>query len=62
MVFSEGICVNEWKLRPLGKGTARMAYQIWYGEEALNDMKVIPTGLNLRAFQRAGQKGFSAFW
>ncbi|WP_439555693.1 1-acyl-sn-glycerol-3-phosphate acyltransferase [Dyadobacter sp.] len=50
VVFSEGICVNEWRLRPLGKGTARMAYKIWFGEDALPEMKVIPTGLNYENF------------
>jgi 1-acyl-sn-glycerol-3-phosphate acyltransferase len=61
VVFSEGICVNEWKLRPLGKGTARMAYQIWYGEDALNDMKVIPTGLNYEHFRGPDKRVFLRF-
>lgn len=61
VVFSEGICVNEWKLRPLGKGTARMAYQIWYGEDPLNDMKVIPTGLNYEHFRGPGKRVFLRF-
>jgi 1-acyl-sn-glycerol-3-phosphate acyltransferase len=56
VVFSEGICVNEWKLRPLGKGTARMAYQIWYGEDSLHEMKVIPTGLNYENFRGPGKR------
>ncbi|MCE7043039.1 1-acyl-sn-glycerol-3-phosphate acyltransferase [Dyadobacter sp. CY312] len=51
VVFSEGICVNEWRLRPLGKGTARMAHQIWYGPDALTDMEVIPTGVNYEHFR-----------
>ena len=29
LIFSEGVCVNEWKLRPLKKGTARLAYMCW---------------------------------
>ncbi|WP_439582170.1 1-acyl-sn-glycerol-3-phosphate acyltransferase [Dyadobacter bucti] len=61
VVFSEGICVNEWKLRPLGKGTARMAYQIWYGDDALNDMTVIPTGLNYEHFRGPGKRVFLRF-
>ncbi|MDR6807826.1 1-acyl-sn-glycerol-3-phosphate acyltransferase [Dyadobacter sp. BE34] len=56
VVFSEGICVNEWRLRPLGKGTARMAYKIWYGEDALQSMKVIPTGLNYENFRGPGKR------
>jgi 1-acyl-sn-glycerol-3-phosphate acyltransferase len=56
VVFSEGICVNEWKLRPLGKGTARMAHHIWYGENALKNMEVIPTGLNYEHFRGPGKR------
>lgn len=56
VVFSEGVCVNEWRLRPLGKGTARMAYKIWYGEDALQSMKVIPTGLNYENFRGPGKR------
>lgn len=56
IVFSEGVCVNEWKLRPLGKGTARMAYQVWYGEGALKDMEVIPTGLTYEHFRGPGKR------
>ncbi len=56
VVFSEGVCVNEWRLRPLGKGTARMAYKIWYGDDALQSMKVIPTGLNYENFRGPGKR------
>ena len=56
VVFSEGICVQEWNLRPLGKGTARMAHQIWFGEGALPDMKVIPTGMNYEHFRGPGKR------
>nr|WP_295929358.1 1-acyl-sn-glycerol-3-phosphate acyltransferase [uncultured Dyadobacter sp.] len=56
VVFSEGICVNEWRLRPLGKGTARMAYKIWFGDDALKSMKVIPTGLNYENFRGPGKR------
>lgn len=56
VVFSEGVCVNEWRLRPLGKGTARMAYKIWYGDDALKSMKVIPTGLNYENFRGPGKR------
>lgn len=61
VVFSEGICVNEWRLRPLGKGTARMAYKIWYGDDALKSMKVIPTGLNYENFRGPGKRVFLRF-
>ena len=57
IIFSEGICVNEWNLRPLGKGTARMAYQAWYGEDvALHAMVVVPTGLTYEHFRGANKR------
>ncbi|KAA6441347.1 glycerol acyltransferase [Dyadobacter flavalbus] len=56
VVFSEGVCVNEWRLRPLGKGTARMAHQIWFSDDALPDMKVIPTGVNYEHFRGPGKR------
>jgi 1-acyl-sn-glycerol-3-phosphate acyltransferase len=56
VVFSEGVCVNEWKLRPLGKGTARMAYQAWYADESLKNMQVIPTGMNYEHFRGTGKR------
>jgi 1-acyl-sn-glycerol-3-phosphate acyltransferase len=56
VVFSEGICVNEWRLRPLGKGTARMAYKIWHGDDPLKSMKVIPTGVNYEHFRGPGKR------
>jgi 1-acyl-sn-glycerol-3-phosphate acyltransferase len=56
VVFSEGICVNEWKLRPLGKGTARMAHQAWFGDESLKDMQVVPTGMNYEHYRGTGKR------
>ena len=29
LIFSEGRCINEWHLRPLMKGTARLAFSSW---------------------------------
>ncbi|MBX3162884.1 MAG: 1-acyl-sn-glycerol-3-phosphate acyltransferase [Bacteroidetes bacterium] len=45
IVFAEGLCVQERRLRPLKKGTARMVFGAY---EALNNGKlvVIPVGLN----------------
>jgi len=56
IIFSEGVCVNEWKLRPLGKGTARMAYQVWYGDAPLKDMEVVATGLTYEHFRGRGKR------
>ena len=52
LIFSEGRCVNEWKLRPLKKGTARLAMSCWQDDIAL---KVLPLGINYQSFTRFGK-------
>lgn len=47
LIFSEGRCINEWHLRPLKKGTARLALSSW--NDGI-DLKVLPTGLNYSSF------------
>jgi 1-acyl-sn-glycerol-3-phosphate acyltransferase len=56
LIFAEGLCVNEWRLRPLGKGTARLAYQAWYGPENLPRLAVVPVGLTYEHYQGAGKR------
>jgi 1-acyl-sn-glycerol-3-phosphate acyltransferase len=56
VIFSEGVCVNEWRLRPLGKGTARMAHQAWYGNDSLADMPVVPVGMNYEHYRGTGKR------
>ena len=52
LIFSEGRCINEWKLRPLKKGTARLAQSSW--EEGIA-LKVLPTGINYQSFTSFGK-------
>jgi 1-acyl-sn-glycerol-3-phosphate acyltransferase len=52
LIFSEGLCINEWKLRSLKKGTARLAFSAW--EEGI-DLTVIPTGINYQSFRSFGK-------
>lgn len=47
LIFSEGRCINEWHLRPLKKGTARLALSSW--EDGI-DVKILPAGLNYHSF------------
>ena len=49
LVFSEGLSVNEAGLRPLGKGTARIAFRAW--EEGLN-VQVLPVWLRYSTFRK----------
>lgn len=52
MIFSEGRCINEWHLRPLKKGTARLALSAW--EKGL-DVTVVPLGFNYSSFRSWGK-------
>jgi 1-acyl-sn-glycerol-3-phosphate acyltransferase len=53
LIFSEGRCENEWHLRPLKKGTARLAITAW--EKGL-PLRVIPTAFNYSSFRRFGKE------
>ena len=52
LIFSEGRCINEWHLRSLKKGTARLAISAW--QEGI-PLKVLPTGLNYNSFYSFGK-------
>jgi 1-acyl-sn-glycerol-3-phosphate acyltransferase len=52
LIFSEGMCVNEWHLRPLKKGTARLAISSW--QDGI-DLKVLPVGINYSSFKKFGK-------
>ncbi len=52
LIFSEGKCINEWNLRPLKKGTARLAMTAW--EQGI-PLKIIPTGINYHSFTSFGK-------
>lgn len=58
IIFSEGRCVNEWRLRPLKKGTARLATAAW--EEGI-PLTVLPVGLNYTPFRNFGKNIFIQF-
>lgn len=52
LIFSEGLCINEWHLRDLKKGTARLAIQSW---EAGIPLRVLPMGINYQSFSSFGK-------
>ncbi len=52
LIFSEGRCINEWHLRPLKKGTARLAISTW--QQGIR-LKVIPLGINYSSFRLFGK-------
>ncbi|MCO5285587.1 MAG: 1-acyl-sn-glycerol-3-phosphate acyltransferase [Chitinophagaceae bacterium] len=52
LIFSEGLCINEWHLRPLKKGTARIAIRAWQNNIPL---KILPVGLNYSSYNSFGK-------
>ena len=53
LIFSEAGSVNEWKLRPLRKGTARLAFSSW--QQGI-DVKLIPVAFNYDSFRKFGKE------
>src|SRR5215467_6921841 len=58
LIFSEAKCVNEWHLRPLRKGTARLSFSTW--EENI-PLEVLPVGINYSSFRRFSKNVFINF-
>jgi 1-acyl-sn-glycerol-3-phosphate acyltransferase len=57
-IFSEGRCKYEWRLRPLKKGTARLAISAW--QQGI-PLRVLPVGINYSSFSRFGKNIFICF-
>lgn len=58
LIFSEGKSINDWRLRPLKKGTARLAIQCMQDNIPI---KVIPVGINYSCFRSFGKNVFLNF-
>ena len=52
LIFTEGLCKNEWHLRKFKKGTARLAMNAWTENIPL---KVLPLGFNYSSFRKFGK-------
>jgi 1-acyl-sn-glycerol-3-phosphate acyltransferase len=52
LIFSEAGSINEWHLRPLRKGTARLAFNSW--QQGI-DVKIIPLAFNYSSFKKFGK-------
>lgn len=58
LIFSEGLCANEWHLRSLKKGTARLAHKC---QQENIPLKILPVGINYSSFKRFGKNLFVNF-
>jgi 1-acyl-sn-glycerol-3-phosphate acyltransferase len=55
LTFSEGVCENNWQLRPLKKGTARISLAAMAHAELQTRFRIIPIGLNYNSYQQLGK-------
>jgi len=56
LIFSEGLCLNQWQLRPLKKGSARIAVTAFKQSEIAASFEVLPVSLNYNSFKYFGKK------
>jgi 1-acyl-sn-glycerol-3-phosphate acyltransferase len=52
LIFSEGLCINEYNIRPLKKGTARLAMSSWALKDIDAELRILPIGINYSSFNR----------
>lgn len=58
LIFAEGNCENEWRLRRLRKGAARLAFTAWEEPRVGEALKVVPVAVNYAAFCAMGFPAF----
>lgn len=56
LIFAEGLCVNQWQLRSLKKGAARIAVDAWSQPAIAEIFAVQPVCLNYDSFNRFGKR------
>jgi 1-acyl-sn-glycerol-3-phosphate acyltransferase len=55
LIFAEGISENNWELRTLKKGTARIAKKAWMSESDSKNLQIIPVGITYEHYQGEGK-------
>lgn len=61
LIFSEGTSENEWYLRPLRKGTARLAYDAWYGQATAENLQILPVAIHYSSWLQVKSKVYVDF-
>ena len=56
LIFAEGLCINQWMLRPLKKGAARIAIDAWKNFAIAEQFTVLPVSLNYNSFTQFGKR------
>ncbi len=55
LIFAEGLCLNQWMLRPMKKGTARIALAAMNEEGLSSAVGILPVSLNYNSFSSPGK-------
>ena len=55
LIFSEGLCVNDFGLRPLKKGTARIALDAWLQPGLTSTFTILPVSISYNFFKGPGK-------
>jgi 1-acyl-sn-glycerol-3-phosphate acyltransferase len=55
LIFGEGLCVNNWDLRSLKKGPARIANRAWTSNDIAKELVPNPPRLTYEHFERGGK-------
>jgi 1-acyl-sn-glycerol-3-phosphate acyltransferase len=55
LIFGEGLCKNNWDLRPLKKGPGRIAHRAWNSNTSAKNLKIVPVGLTYEHFDGGGK-------
>ena len=56
LIFAEGLCRNQWQLRSLKKGAARIALDAWAQPSIREKFMVQPVSLNYNSFDHFGKR------
>ena len=56
LIFAEGLCLNQWILRPLKKGAARIALDGWDNPAIAEQFRTLPVSLNYNSFRNFGKR------
>ncbi len=55
LIFGEGLCENNWELRVMKKGPARIIKNAWQTEGTTAHTKVVPVGITYEHFKGSGK-------
>ena len=50
LIFTEGLCINQWEIRPLKKGSARIAISAWKSPSVSKQFRILPVSFNYSSF------------